>query len=160
MGLEVRKVAFENVEQGQQLVELLNAYAEDPMGGAEPLSAEVKANLVKGLSQVPGALALLAYLDGQAVGVTTAFAGFSTFAAKPLLNIHDIAVLPAFRGQGVAQALMAGLEQEARERGCCKMTLEVLSNNRRAQQAYRRFGFAGYALDPEAGEALFWQKKL
>jgi ribosomal protein S18 acetylase RimI-like enzyme len=160
MGLEVRKVAFENVEQGQQLVELLNAYAEDPMGGAEPLSAEVKANLVKGLSQVPGALALLAYLDGQAVGVTTAFAGFSTFAAKPLLNIHDIAVLPAFRGQGVAQALMAGLEQEARERGCCKMTLEVLSNNHRAQQAYRRFGFAGYALDPEAGEALFWQKKL
>ena len=160
MGLEVRKVAFENVEQGQQLVELLNAYAEDPMGGAEPLSAEVKANLVKGLSQVPGALALLAYLDGQAVGVTTAFAGFSTFAAKPLLNIHDIAVLPAFRGQGVAQALMAGLEQEARERGCCKMTLEVLSNNHRAQQAYRRFGFAGYALDPQAGEALFWQKKL
>ncbi len=160
MGLEGRKVAFENVEQGQQLVELLNAYAEDPMGGAEPLSAEVKANLVKGLSQVPGALALLAYLDGQAVGVTTAFAGFSTFAAKPLLNIHDIAVLPAFRGQGVAQALMAGLEQEARERGCCKMTLEVLSNNHRAQQAYRRFGFAGYALDPEAGEALFWQKKL
>lgn len=160
MGLEVRKVAFENVEQGQQLVELLNAYAEDPMGGAEPLSAEVKANLVKGLSQVPGAVALLAYLDGQAVGVTTAFAGFSTFAAKPLLNIHDIAVLPAFRGQGVAQALMAGLEQEARERGCCKMTLEVLSNNHRAQQAYRRFGFAGYALDPEAGEALFWQKKL
>ena len=54
MGLEVRKVAFENVEQGQQLVALLNAYAEDPMGGAEPLSAEVKANLVKGLSQVPG----------------------------------------------------------------------------------------------------------
>lgn len=160
MGLEVRKVAFENVEQGQQLVELLNAYAEDPMGGAEPLSAEVKANLVKGLSQVPGAVALLAYLDGQAVGVTTAFAGFSTFAAKPLLNIHDIAVLPAFRGQGVAQALMAGLEQEARERGCCKMTLEVLSNNHRAQQAYRRFGFAGYALDPQAGEALFWQKKL
>ena len=160
MGLEVRKVAFENVEQGQQLVELLNAYAEDPMGGAEPLSAEVKANLVKGLSQVPGAVALLAYLDGQAVGVTTAFAGFSTFAARPLLNIHDIAVLPAFRGQGVAQALMAGLEQEARERGCCKMTLEVLSNNHRAQQAYRRFGFAGYALDPEAGEALFWQKKL
>ena len=160
MGLEVRKVAFENVEQGQQLVALLNAYAEDPMGGAEPLSAEVKANLVKGLSQVPGAVALLAYLDGQAVGVTTAFAGFSTFAAKPLLNIHDIAVLPAFRGQGVAQALMAGLEQEARERGCCKMTLEVLSNNHRAQQAYRRFGFAGYALDPQAGEALFWQKKL
>ena len=160
MGLEVRRVAFEDVEQGAQLVALLNAYAEDPMGGGEPLSAEVKANLVTGLSQVPGAVALLAYLDGQAVGVTTAFAGFSTFAARPLLNIHDIAVLPAFRGQGVAQALMAGLEQEARERGCCKMTLEVLSNNHRAQQAYRRFGFAGYALDPEAGEALFWQKKL
>ena len=160
MSIEVHRVDFGNKEHGEALVHLLNAYAEDPMGGAEPLSDGVRASLVDGLSRVPGAVALLAYLDGQAVGVTTAFAGFSTFAAKPLLNIHDIAVLPEFRGQGVAQALMAGLEQIARERGCCKMTLEVLSNNHRAQQAYRRFGFAGYALDPEAGEALFWQKKL
>jgi Acetyltransferases len=160
MGIKVHRVDFGNQEQAEALVRLLNAYAEDPMGGAEPLSEAVRANLVDGLSRVPGAVALLAYLDGQAVGVTTAFAGFSTFAAKPLLNIHDIAVLSAFRGQGVAQALMAGLEQIAHERGCCKMTLEVLSNNHRAQQAYRRFGFAGYALDPEAGEALFWQKKL
>lgn len=103
MSIEVRRVDFGNKEHGEALVHLLNAYAEDPMGGAEPLSDEVRASLVDGLSQVPGAVALLAYLDGQAVGVTTAFAGFSTFAAKPLLNIHDIAVLPEFRGQGVAQ---------------------------------------------------------
>lgn len=160
MSLYVRRVDFSDKGQGEALVSLLNAYAEDPMGGGEPLSDVVRRDLVDGLARVPGAVALLAYLDGQAVGVTTAFAGFSTFAAKPLLNIHDIAVLPEFRGQGVAQALMAELELIAHERGCCKLTLEVLSNNHRAQQAYRRFGFAGYALDPAAGEALFWQKKL
>ena len=129
-------------------------------GGAEPLSAEVKANLVKGLSQVPGALALLAYLDGQAVGVTTAFAGFSTFAAKPLLNIHDLAVLPAYRRQGVGQALMDALAQLAGQRGCCKLTLEVLSENRAAQGAYRKAGFAPYSLDEATGLAQFWQKYL
>jgi ribosomal protein S18 acetylase RimI-like enzyme len=51
-------------------------------------------------------------------------------------------------------------EEEALRRCCCKLTLEVLSNNQVAQTAYRKAGFAGYQLDPKAGQALFWQKKL
>ena len=46
----------------------------------------------------------------------------------------------------------------ARERGCCKVTLEVLSNNEKAKKAYTRFGFEPYVLDPAAGPAQFWQK--
>ena len=48
----------------------------------------------------------------------------------------------------------------ARQLGCCKLTLEVLSNNRRALAAYERAGFAPYVLDPAAGQALFLQKLL
>ena len=48
----------------------------------------------------------------------------------------------------------------ATERGCCKLTLEVLSNNPRAMGSYTKFGFKSYELDPELGTAQFWEKKL
>lgn len=156
----VTQVNFSSPRDETALVHLLNVYAQDPMGGGKPLADEVQAHLCARLADVPGAVALLAWLGDEAVGVATAFAGFSTFVAKPLLSVHDLAVLPAHRGQGIGQALLGALEQIARERNCCKMTLEVLSNNLRAQRSYRRFGFAGYALDPAQGEALFWQKWL
>ncbi len=48
----------------------------------------------------------------------------------------------------------------AKSKGCCKVILEVLSNNEPAKSAYSKFGFLGYQLDPAAGPALFWQKLL
>ena len=69
-------------------------------------------------------------------------------------------MLPAHRGQGVGQALLAAAEAHARERGCCKLTLEVLTGNAVALRSYERFGFAPYALDPAAGQASFMQKWL
>ena len=88
------------------------------------------------------------------------FEGYSTFKAQPLLNIHDIAVLPAHRSQGVGQALLAAAQDHAVERGCCKLTLEVLTGNHAALASYQRFGFAPYALDPAAGQASFMHKWL
>ena len=142
------------------LVELLDAYARDPMGGGQPLSPTVRDQLPKALAGRANALVLLAYVNDQPVGLLNAFEGFSTFRCQPLMNIHDIAVLPAYRGRGIAQALLQAVEQQARSRGCCKLTLEVLSGNKTAQSVYRRAGFAGYALDPAQGEALFWEKGL
>lgn len=105
-------------------------------------------------------LGVIAWHDETPVGLVNGFEGFSTFAARPLLNIHDIVVAPAVRGTGLSQRLLAKVEEIARIRGCCKLTLEVLSNNHVAQGAYRKFGFAAYQLDPQAGQALFWQKPL
>ena len=51
-------------------------------------------------------------------------------------------------------------ERVAIERGCCKLTLEVLSENHAAKKAYARYGFGPYELDPKAGQAHFWQKAL
>ena len=99
-------------------------------------------------------------MGDQPVGLINTFEGYSTFKARPLLNVHDIAVLPAHRAQGVGQALLAACEAHARERGCCKLTLEVLSCNQRAMRSYERFGFAPYTLDPADGQALLMQKWL
>jgi GNAT superfamily N-acetyltransferase len=77
-----------------------------------------------------------------------------------LLNVHDIVVLKDLRGQGIGQALLAWAEQRARELGCCKLTLEVLSNNTQAMASYQQAGFVPYVLDPAAGNALLMQKYL
>ena len=58
------------------------------------------------------------------------------------------------------QALLAATEDLARARGCCKLTLEVLTGNQLALASYLKFGFAPYALDPAAGQASFMQKWL
>ncbi len=158
--LTIHTVDYHNPEECAVLVQLLDHYARDPMGGGTPLSPRVKAALGPALARQPGALSLVAYQDGEPVGLLNAFAGFSTFECKPLLNIHDMVVLPHWRGRGVCQALLAELECIAISRGCGKLTLEVLEGNTVAQAAYRRAGFTGYELDPRMGKALFWQKSL
>jgi ribosomal protein S18 acetylase RimI-like enzyme len=112
------------------------------------------------LSRIAGAASFIAWLDDQPIGLINCFEGYSTFKAKPLLNVHDIAVLAEFRGQGVGQALLKAAEDHARARGCCKLTLEVLSGNTPAMASYKRFGFAQYELDPAVGQAQFMQKWL
>ncbi len=146
--------------QAAIVVRLLDAYARDEMGGGRPLSAYAKANLVPELRKRPGACVILAELGAETVGLMICLEGFSTFACRPLLNIHDVVVLGSFRGRGIAKRMLAQAEAVARRRGCCKLTLEVLDGNAPAVGLYRAFGFQGYALDPAKGEARFWQKLL
>jgi GNAT superfamily N-acetyltransferase len=160
MPLHVLPVDYRNTTHRSALVMLLDAYAQDPMGGGEGLTQDVKARLCDDLAARPTAASFIAWLDGAPVGLINCMEGYSTFKAQPLMNIHDIAVLPAHRGAGVGQALLMAAEQHALARGCCKLTLEVLTGNARALSSYLRFGFAPYELDPAAGQASFMQKWL
>lgn len=160
VGLRVSPVDLHDAGQATAWLDLLDHYARDPMGGGEGLSDYAKINLVRTIREVPGFHGALAWLDGEAVGLIDCFAGFSTFAARPLLNVHDIVVHASRRGRGIGQALLAWAEQRAAELGCCKLTLEVLSNNTRAMASYRQAGFTPYVLDPAAGHALLMQKYL
>lgn len=158
--VRVRRADYRAPADRAALVALLDAYARDPMGGGTPLADDVKARLCDELAALPSAASFIAWIGDEAVGLVNTFEGYSTFKARPLLNVHDIAVLPAQRGRGVGQALLAACEAHARERGCCKLTLEVLSGNQRALRSYQRFGFAPYVLDPAEGNALLMQKWL
>ena len=93
-------------------------------------------------------------------GVVNCIEGFSTFKCQTLVNVHDVAVLATHRGQGVGEQMLAVAETEARRRGACKLTLEVLDGNRPAMRLYERCGFAPYQLDPAMGQARFLQKWL
>ncbi|MHC3994431.1 GNAT family N-acetyltransferase [Thiomicrolovo sp. ZZH C-3] len=160
MNIETVKADYSSDKHRADIPMLLDAYARDPMGGGKPLGITVKANLVTELAKRPYAFSVIAYADGEPVGLANCFEAFSTFACKPLVNIHDIAVLPEYRGLGISQKLLEKVEEIATAKGCCKITLEVLGNNAVAQNAYRKFGFAAYELDPEAGSAQFWEKRL
>ena len=138
----------------------MRIYALDPMGGGRDLSDYVRANLAAALGNREDVHVILAYEDGEAAGLITCIEGFSTFACKPLLNIHDVVVRPESRGRGISRLLFNEAEAIARERGCCKLTLEVLEGNNVAISAYTRLGFSAYQLDPTLGKAMFWEKKL
>ncbi|HEX5739728.1 MAG TPA: GNAT family N-acetyltransferase [Hydrogenophaga sp.] len=158
--IQVVRADYANTNHAAALVMLLDAYASDRAGGSDPLSAFAKANLVRELAARPQAYSVLAF-DGTApVGLVNCIEGFSTFACKPLVNVHDVAVLASHRGRGIAALMLAEAERIARERGAVKMTLEVLSGNGGALRLYERVGFAGYALDPAMGTAQFMQKWL
>src|SRR5690606_25186869 len=86
-----------NPDHQQAILTVLDSYASDIMGGGKSLSPEVQGNLIPALQKHPTTYILLAFADSQAVGLAICFLGFSTFAAKPLLNIHDLAVTPQAR---------------------------------------------------------------
>ena len=142
------------------LISLLSEYALDPMGGSKDLPDYVKQNLASELNMLNEAHVILAYENSEPVGLVTCIEGFSTFSCKPLLNIHDAIVKLKFRGRGILSQLLGEAEKIAKEKDCCKMTLEVLEGNQPARSAYTKFGFTGYELDQKMGKALFWEKKL
>ena len=141
-------------------IQLMDAYALDPMGGGQGLSSYAKANLLAELAKRRSAHVILAFVDTKPAGLVVCLEGFSTFACKPLLNIHDAVVALPYRGRGLSRLLLQKAEEIALDLGCCKLTLEVLEGNHIAQSAYKAFGFRGYELNPQMGKALFWEKKL
>lgn len=161
--IRICRADYANPHHAAALVALLDVYARDPMGGGEGLSDFAKANLVPALAKLPYAFSLLAFAgqdDFTPVGLANCLLGFSTFACKPLVNVHDLAVAPAYRGRRIGEALLAQIDAVARDFGACKVTLEVLSGNTGAMRLYQRCGFAQYQLDPAAGQASFMQKWL
>lgn len=160
MPLRVVQADYADPLHGQAVLALLDAYARDPAGGGEPLSDFARAHLVAELAARPAVFSVLAFDGDVPVGLANCIEGFSTFACLPLVNVHDLAVLASHRGRGVGQALLAQVEQLARRRGACKLTLEVLSGNRQAMGLYERCGFAPYVLDVAMGQAQFLQKWL
>jgi GNAT superfamily N-acetyltransferase len=138
--LDIVEADFENDDHAAAILAITDAYAIDPMGLKRPLGDDVKSVLIRELYHFPGSISFIAMLNDKPVGLANCFYGFSTFRAKKVLNIHDLAVLPEARGKGVGEALLSAVEKKARETDCCKVTLEVREDNR-ARNLYERAGF-------------------
>ena len=134
------------------LVSILDEYARLPHIAGRGLPDDVIENLTVRLASTSGKQILLAVDDEKVVGVAVCFEGFSTFAGRPLLNIHDLAVTSDCRGKGVGTMLLDAVAERARELGCCRVTLEVDTDNPGAKKLYERSGFV---MTQE-----FWKKEL
>jgi len=158
--VEIIEADLDRAEHQRAVVELIDAYAADPMGNGRPLSADVRRDLIDGLRRHPTTLIFLAFQGGRAIGIAVGFLGFSTFHARPLINIHDLAVLADCRGRGIGRQLLEAVAEKARQLRCCKLTLEVQENNHRARRLYEAAGFAQAHYQEGAGGSLFYAKPL
>lgn len=142
MPVNVRLADLSDEGDAEAIVDLTNAYARDPMGGGQPLPQRVQDDLVEAIREHGGVEVLLAEDEGTGtpIGICTVIYKFSTFAAAPTLNVHDIAVLEGRRGEGIGRRLLEAAEDRARKQGCARMSLEVLPENP-AHRLYERFGF-------------------
>jgi ribosomal protein S18 acetylase RimI-like enzyme len=161
--LEITATNLGNPADTAAVVDVLDTYARDPMGGGKALTGEVCARLVPDLRArvLSGdAIVLVARRAGQPLGVAICFTSYSTFSARPVLNIHDLAVVPEARGQGVGRALLSAVESAALSRRCGKVTLEVREHNARARRLYEHIGFADYSGGDGLGRTFFLEKNL
>lgn len=80
------------------------------------------------------------YLVARAEATVVGYAGLLMIADDG--HVATVAVERTWQHRGVATRLLGGLVGGARELGANQLTLEVRMSNTRAQELYRRFGFA------------------
>lgn len=156
MNVNVILTDLTDPESQEATIALLDHYSQHEMGRGEPLPSDVKGRLISGLRGHPMSRVFLAHEDGRPIGIAVCFIGFSTFKAKPLINIHDLAVHQDYRSQGVGTKLIDAVIDFARSLNCCAVTLEVRADNP-ARKLYAKKGFQ--ALDePLAADASLFGK--
>ena len=97
--------------------------------------------------RVPCARSLLAQIEERVVGYVI----YWELPAE--LDVHNLAVHPNYRRQGIGRSLLSVTIGEARNRGASRISLEVRRSNESAQSLYWSLGFVtrgvrrGYYLD-------------
>ncbi len=139
LSLRTMDIRPATTEDGPAFVALVQALAE--FEDLEPPTAEAKQRLIDHAFADPPRYELwIAELDASIVAYAAFFETYSTFLAQPSLYLEDLFVHPDARRKGVASAIMAKLEQVARERGCGRFEWSVLDWNKNAQDFYKGLG--------------------
>lgn len=82
MKLIISEADLSNPNEASGMLDVLDSYASDPVGGGRPLDPSVRERLPAMLRDLETSLVLLAVADGQCVGVAVCFFGLSTFRAR------------------------------------------------------------------------------
>jgi len=103
------------------------------------------------------------YLVADDGGTVAGYGGL--LAAGTQGDVLTLAVAGDRWGRGTGSALLEALLTEAARRGCTEVFLEVRTDNARAQQLYRRYGFTQIGLrrgyyQPSGTDALVMRKDL
>jgi GNAT superfamily N-acetyltransferase len=134
---------------------LMNCYRNDPMGGVGEMTLELSEKLLDDLKNHPTYSGFFVVAKNEFIGLANCFTNYSTFKAKPLMNIHDFIVIPEWRGKKAAEFLLSELAKYLKDKGYCRISLEVRHDNQRAQALYKRMGF-----NDCHPPMYFWEKYL
>ncbi|WP_316239618.1 GNAT family N-acetyltransferase [Bradyrhizobium sp. SZCCHNR1015] len=99
----------------------------------------------------------LAEWNGAVAGFAVWFVNFSTFAGKPGIYLEDLFVRPAFRRNGIGQALLGHLARTCIENGWARLQWSVLDWNAPSITFYKSLGaelMDEWTLCKVTGEAL------
>lgn len=132
-----------------QLAGLLReAFAEEfAAAGTEP-AAVLRQVRAAGWAQFPGLRSLLGLFGGRFAYFVALYRnrviGSAAVGGGRLFVVSSVAVRPAYRRVGVAQALVERAQQFAVEQGRDRVTLDVLAHNTPALRLYEKLGYTEY----------------
>lgn len=134
--IEIRPARPDDVELIFSLISELAEYerAPDRVNGTPALLTSAL------FGEQPLAEALIAEVDGEAVGFAVFHGTFSTWECRPGVWLEDIYVRPEHRGGGVGHALFARVAAVAVARGCSRLDWTVLDWNEPALGFYEKLG--------------------
>ncbi|MBI5229395.1 GNAT family N-acetyltransferase [Candidatus Micrarchaeota archaeon] len=91
----------------------------------------------------PNSVFFKAVCDGKTVGFVfgTLKEGIPILKDDDYGNLNEIYLLPEFRRKGIGHRLMKSMRQWFKKKGVKWMRLYALVKNKRAQTAYKKFGF-------------------
>ncbi|WP_437723387.1 N-acetyltransferase family protein [Sorangium sp. So ce861] len=102
--------------------------------------------------ELPGSHNLVAYVDGEPVGIATGAPFDGTY------ELISMWVAPEVRGRGVGDALIEEILRWAREQGASELRLDVKEHNLRAIALYARHGFIDVGPARESGERAMMRR--
>ena len=147
----VRKASFEDLEQ-------LYAFEQQLINTERPFDSTLKPGLIhyydlRAMIDAPGVLLLVAEIGSGIVA-----SGYARIEeAKPYLKHPNHAylgfmyVVPAFRGKGINQQIIAALRTWARSKDITELRLDVYFENLAAIKAYEKIGFSKHMIEMRLG---------
>jgi len=137
MEFSIRNVNLQDEIHAKYVIKLLNDYMNDPMGNNSTMPKGMGTQIISGLKKA------------------NCNVGFSTFQARPLINIHDFIVAPEFRNQGIGHFLLRAIINYAVDNNFCRVNLEVREDNLSAKSLYKKMGFSDCV-----PKMMFWERKI
>lgn len=165
MNVTIRQLNFQQESDRDIFLSLLDHYACGPFGNGGSLGDEVMSVLADRFAACPATFSFVAELasdDGttKPIGLANCQEGFSTFKAKPRINIHDLVVHESARGKGIGRKLLQAVRDDAAARDACAVTLEVRVDNHAARGLYESFGFQELQIPLKEDATLFGVLKI
>ncbi|HJW75092.1 MAG TPA: GNAT family N-acetyltransferase [Thermoleophilia bacterium] len=94
----------------------------------------------------PSSGALIAELDGEAVGLLTWFVRPGLYHRGLWGYIDELVVRAGLRGRGVSDALVAEVMRRFEDAGCCEASVSTMPDNEPAKALYPKHGMVDEAL--------------